>query len=984
MMTPALKTYEPTILEHGSRCDRPGTLSWLAAAAALLLAAPAAWGISPHDYVTTTDTDNSLALATDGQVAAIVVDAGDDWGVRRAADDLAADFGRVTGVAAPVVTDAASLDGPTIIAGTLGRSALIDHLADSGAIDVAAIRDEWEAFHIELVDQPVDGVPQALVIAGSDRRGAIFGIYDLAEQIGVSPWHFWADVPAKRAEALYVKAGTRIQDAPRVQYRGIFLNDEAPALTGWVQENYGDFTHEFYVHVFELILRLKGNFLWPAMWNNAFADDDEQNMVLADRYGIVMSTSHHEPMMRADKEWDRHGEGPWDYARNPENLRAFWRAGAERNKPYESIWTIGMRGQQDTPMSETEDIDLLETIVAAQRDILADVFTERDITGVPQVWALYKEVQSYYEHGMRVPEDVILLWSDDNWGNIRRLPTPAERERSGGAGVYYHFDYVGGPRSYRWINVTQIAKVREQMNLADAYGAHRIWLVNVGDLKPMEYPIEFFLDIAWNVDNWPKERVPEYGQRFAERVFGPEHADEIAELLEAYTRHNARRKPELQAADTYSLLHYREAERIEAELEDLAARAETLYAQMDAAHRPAFFQLVYYPVVASGAITRMYIAQARNRLHAAQGRATTNRWAERTRELFELNAELAERFHGPDTRGKWNHMMSQPRIGYTHWNNPPADTQPAVVTNRPNAVADMGVAVEGMAAAWPAEDHEYALPDFHRHGADSRRIEVFNKGTEPFEFTARASEPWIVLDRTGSPVEVAQAVNVSVDWDRVPEGASEGHVIVQGTGWGDARVAVTAHRPPPVSLAGYLEADGHLSMPADGFSARGGPDGLGWDVIPGLGRTGSAVAVFPVTDRTFGDDPAGAPWVAYEMTLFTAGDIRVETAWSPTRRITPGRGQRFAIALDGEPPQLVDLHADRAHRRWQESVRNAVHKAVTTHRVDTPGRHTLRIYGIDPAITLQDIVVDTGGLAPSYLGPPPSRHADDVDETDPP
>ncbi|MDQ8187537.1 glycosyl hydrolase 115 family protein [Pelagicoccus sp. SDUM812002] len=935
-----------------------------------------AFSLGDPAYVTSVEETDGLQLASNGELIDIYVDSEDHWGLVRATEDLRADFERVTGEKPELHHSPKKLGKTAVIVGSLGKSKLIDQLAGDGKIDVSAIQGTWEGYHIELVENPAKGIKKALVIAGSDMRGAIFGVYDLSEQIGVSPWHWWADVPAKQSPTLYVKAGTRIQDSPKVQYRGIFLNDEAPALTGWVHENYGNFPHEFYVHVFELLLRLKSNFLWPAMWNNAFADDDEQNMILAHKYGIVMSTSHHEPMMRADKEWDRHGEGPWDYARNPDRLDAFWKEGAERNKPYDSIYTVGMRGQADTPMSETEDIDLLEKIVDAQREILTEVFDDRDITEVPQVWALYKEVQGYYESGMRVPDDVILLWCDDNWGNIRRLPTPEERKRTGGAGVYYHFDYVGGPRSYRWTNVTQIAKVWEQMNLADKYDANKIWLTNVGDLKPQEYPITYFLDLAWDIDDWPKERIPEYAKLFAESAFGSENAEDIGELLTAYTRHNARRKPELQEASTYSLLNYREAELIEAELADMVERAERLYASASEEAKSAFFQLVYYPVKASAAITQMYIAQAKNQLYAEQGRASTNEFAEKTKDYFALNKELQDLYHGDATGGKWNHMMSQPRIGYTHWNNPPADTLPPITLNQPNAVADMGVAVEGMVSAWPAEGAFYRLPDFDPHGQTERYFEVFNKGTVPFDFSATASDKWIQLSEDAGTIESDKRVQVSIDWSQLPEGTHNGHILVRGTGWGGARIAVAAHHRSDEELRGFVEADGYVSIDAANYSSKRDVDGLSWEEIPELGRTGSSVSVFPIGDRSF-EDPSQAPYLEYDLTLFSSGEISIETLWNPTWPIAPDRGLRFAIALNGEKPQIVDLHEDRAHGLWQESVKTAVRPATTQHTVEKAGHHTLRIYMVDPATTLQKIIINTGGLAPSYLGPAQSTVASD-------
>src|SRR5690606_2677690 len=456
---------------------------------AILLAPLDVHALGEPKYVESLYKRGDFVLVGEKVRAQLYIDKADYPGVITSAKNLQQDIERVTGTRLELVQDATQLAKTVVIIGSIGKSPVIDQLIADGKVDAAEIIDQWDAYHIEMIANPLPGVSKALVIIGSNKRGTSYGIYDLSEQIGVSPWYWWADVPVKKQERLYIAKNTRVQDAPKVKYRGIFLNDEAPALTNWVKENYGDYNSKFYENVFELLLRLKANFLWPAMWNNAFADDDPLNMTLADEYGIVMSTSHHEPMMRADKEWNRYGEGPWEYSKNPKNLYDFWVDGAKRNKPYESVYTIGMRGQQDEPMSEGENIGLLEKIVRDQREILSQVFDDRDVTEVPQVWALYKEVQGFYERGMRVPDDVILLWCDDNWGNIRRLPTPDERKRSGGAGVYYHFDYVGGPRSYRWINTVPIAKIWEQMNLAYHYDANRIWVVNVGDLKPMEVPI---------------------------------------------------------------------------------------------------------------------------------------------------------------------------------------------------------------------------------------------------------------------------------------------------------------------------------------------------------------------------------------------------------------------------------------------------------------------------------------------------------------
>lgn len=421
----------------------------------------------------------------------------DDWqGVIRAAGDLAADFGNVTGthfdtdlvhgnMADDCVPD---YDYPVIIAGTVGKSGLIESLVQSGKINVDKTEGEWEAFQTELVQEPMDGISVALVISGSDKRGTIYGLYDISEQIGVSPWHWFADVPATEHDEVFALNKKKVQGSPSVKYRGIFLNDEQPALTNWINANYPParygpgYNADFYSKVFELLLRLRANYLWPTEWNSIFYLDDPRNPPTADMYGIVIGTSHTEPMMRWTKEQRLFLKGPWNYATNTEEIRAFFRKGAVRSKPYESLYTLGMRGLGDTA-SPTLDADSLKVIVDAQQDILSEVFDTDNLTSLPQMWCLYKEVGQYYQQGLRVPDEVTLLWADDNWGDIQRLPVGNETDRIGGAGVYYHFDYVGGPRDYKWINTISLQKTWEQMHLAYERQARQIWIVNMGDLK---------------------------------------------------------------------------------------------------------------------------------------------------------------------------------------------------------------------------------------------------------------------------------------------------------------------------------------------------------------------------------------------------------------------------------------------------------------------------------------------------------------------
>jgi hypothetical protein len=678
-------------------------------------------------------------------------------------------------------------------------------------------------------------------------------------------------------------------------------------------------------------------------------------------------------MMRADKEWNRYGEGPWEYSKNSENLYNFWVDGTKRNKPYESIYTLGMRGQQDEPMSEGENVELLEKIVRDQRKILGNVFGEDHVSDVPQVWALYKEVQGFYERGMRVPDDVILLWCDDNWGNIRRLPTPEERRRKGGAGVYYHFDYVGGPRSYRWINTIPIAKVWEQMNLAYHYDANQIWIVNVGDLKPMEFPTEFFLRMAWNPEQWPKERLQEFGQLWAEREFGATHAADIEALITGYTRHNSRRKPELQEANTYSQLHYDEANRVTAEITAMATRAEEIYALMPASHKDAFFQLVLHPVKASATITQMYDATAKNHLYAQQGRANSQDYAKQVQALFESDAALTQHYHTELSGGKWNHMMSQPQIGYTHWNNPPANTLPVTYHYQPHNEAEMGVSIEGSAKAWPAPGN-YALPTFTRYGQKTRKIEVFNKGNKAFNFIAKTSAPWITIRNTSAQVETVQPIEVSIDWDLVPENRAEGSISISGPGWGGAKIMVYAAKPDAAlskKVQGFVEADGYIAIEAENYSVNKSSHNFEWQKIEQHGRTLSSMSVFPVTDYSF-SDPLKAPYLEYDLFFFSTGELTVEGLFAPSLPMMPNRGLRYAVAMDNDAPQVVNLVADMSSEAWEEAVRTDVRRSSTKHKIERAGRHKLRFYMVDPAVTLQKIIINTGGLQDSYLGPPQS------------
>jgi hypothetical protein len=622
-------------------------------------------------------SETGFALIANGKPAAVYVDADAEKPVQRVAADFASDLEKVSGRPAQIIHDLKAARGPVVIIGEIGRSPVIDGLVASGKVS-ADIKGQWEAYRQTVTTVP--GVGKALVISGADKRGAVYGTYDISAKMGVSPWYWWADVPVEHHATVTVAAGSRM-DKPAVKYRGFFINDEEPALGGWAREKFGGINHKLYEKVFELDLRLKGNYLWPAMWGKAIADDDPETLNTADQYGIVLGTSHHEPMTRAQEEWHRHTDqgvtgGKWDYTKNAENLRTFWRGGMERAKTHDYVVTVGMRGDGDEPMTEGTATQLMETIVADQRKIIADV-TGKPPEQTPQVWALYKEVQDYYDHGMKVPDDVTLLFSDDNWGDIRRLPDPNAPRRAGGYGVYYHFDYVGGPRNYKWINTNQIEKTWQQMELAYETGADRLWIVNVGDIKPMEYPLSFFLDMAWNPKAMTPKALEKYPTKWAGQQFGATQAAEIGEILTRYSQYNARRKPELLDAKLFET--YPDLVPVSLQYNALARQTDALKKTLPKAYDAAWFQLVEHPVKASANLYDLYVHVARNHMANAQSWQMADTEAAAAKADFATDKALSAQYNSL-LGGKWNHMMDQTHIGYTGWQQPDSDVMPQLQT----------------------------------------------------------------------------------------------------------------------------------------------------------------------------------------------------------------------------------------------------------------------------------------------------------------
>ncbi|UFH32281.1 glycosyl hydrolase 115 family protein [Chryseobacterium sp. C-71] len=639
-------------------------------------------------------------VLTDGNTANLFYDKSENVAVIRAAKDLQSDIQKVTGKLPNLSTSETSGEFEIII-GTLGTNKQIDQLISSKKINAKDLKGKWESFVITTVENPKSKSKKQLIIAGSDRRGTIYGIYELSKQLGVSPWYYWNDVPVKKRSSAYVIPGYFASGEPKVKYRGIFINDEEPAFGTWARTKFGGINSKMYANIFELLLRLRANYLWPAMWGKAFNEDDPLNPKVADEYGIVMGTSHHEPMMRAQKEWGNHrkeyGNGEWNYHTNKDALLKFWEDGFNRNKNYDNLVTMGMRGDGDEPMSDLGSAEanfkLLEKIMQDQRKIIEKV-TKKPVKETPQLWALYSEVLDYYDQGMKVPDDMTILLCDDNWGNVRRLPYLGAKKHPGGYGMYYHVDLYGAPRAYQWLNMTQIPHMWEQLQLTYSYGVDKIWILNVGDLKPNEYPMDFFLNMAWNPTSFTQDNLENYTLKFAEEHFGKSNAKEIAEIINLYCKYNSRVSAEMMNHKTYNL-QSGEFLQVRDSYLTLETRALRQFLTLDKAYKDTYKQIVLHPVRAMANMYDMYYSVAMNHKLAEEKDMKANYWADYADECFARDAKYTKDYNLNISGGKWNHMMDQTHIGYKSWDEPKeGNIKPTVYRIKPEEAKTGGYIFE--------------------------------------------------------------------------------------------------------------------------------------------------------------------------------------------------------------------------------------------------------------------------------------------------
>ncbi|KAE8308756.1 hypothetical protein BDV41DRAFT_581101 [Aspergillus transmontanensis] len=936
-------------------------------------------------------TPLALALSSTGPDIWV---APNDWpAVRRAAGDLATDFGRVLGQGGNgtvLVPDSDILNGtairsrgrPLVIVGTIGNSSLIDGLVSRRKISVKPIQGQWESYIQEVVSSPVPGVDQALVIAGSDRRGTIFGMYDVSETIGVSPWYWWADVPPKAKDEIYAAPGRNLASEPSVKYRGIFINDEELTLQPWASTKYNisqydsPFTGEFTKRVLELLLRNKANYYWPAMKQSMFYVDDPQNGIIAESFGIVMGTSHTEPMTRATDEQSKFLNGPWDWTQNSANITAFMAEGVNRSKAWDTLYTMGMRGSGDMA-SPTLTAPLLEQVIQVQQGLLRDGLS-KSLGVVPQLWALYKnkEVGEYWQAGMNVSDLVTLLWTDDNYGNLLRIPYPNETTRAGGAGVYYHVNYVGRPRSYRWINTIQLIKLWEQMHTAYVRQASRIWILNVGALKPLEIPQSYFLDMAYNMSNHLTPDSPtKWMTGWAERQFGSGVANMTAYIMNKYGLLTMRRKYEHLTflPFAYSTLHYDEGWHVLKEWEELLSLTQAAYDTLDPATQIAYYQLVLHPVLGGKTVEELYIKKHYGDLYKAQGRANTNHLAAQVWDAWYIDGNNTQRYN-TTLNGRWKHIMDQKHIGYSSRNAPTHNIMPnlSYVSDADvPASGSLGVSIQGSKETAPDAQLYLLSVDPYMAPEETRYIDVVSRANGTFSYVVHANTSYVSVSN-------ANAAPSGLSWVSLNVSGVDSKNITLGE---DITVFLPVNKTSvPHDFSGYVESNGVVSIEAAHYAAhaRSG-NGVSIIELPYYGRTLSGIKLWPVD--ALSQTTASGPKLTYNFYTFSSGGSNDPVPANFTvylggsRNYDATRPIRYAFALDGGSPIEVlpvpsnALGSDPVG--WNASVVTGGWNKTSSVDV-APGAHSLDLWLLEPSTVIQKLVLDLGGQEDSGLGPPES------------
>lgn len=974
-------------------------LLFVAAAAALAIFGTAAQVASAGR------SGKSFRLADVRGAVPVYVDSADSHTVAVAAGLFADDVLAVVGQKPAVEQIPARAARQCVIVGTVGHNRLIDEMAADGKIDVAPLKDAWEQYLVQIVRKPAPGIDRALVIAGSDRRGAAYGILSVSEAIGVSPWYWWLDAPIPKKQEVNVEVTTYVSPRPSVKYRGIFINDEDWGLYPWAARNFekelGNIGPKTYAKVCELLLRLKANYLCPAMHNCSTAFHTiPENREVADRYGIVTGSSHCEPLMlNTATEWHRDRYGEWDYNNNRRGVDSVLNARAAQLAPFENLYTLALRGLHDSSMKGSNDMHermlALHDALMAQRQMLVDN-TGKPAEKIPQAFTPYKEVLDVYDQGLELPEDITIIWPDDNYGYMKRLSSPKEQKRSGRAGVYYHVSYLGKPHDYLWMNTTSPTLMYEELRKAYDTTADGVWLANAGDIKSCEFAVDQFLAMAYDIDSFDFNRAANYRTEWLCRMLGDRDAAVYADIFDGFYHLAFTRRPECmgwgyqwandlhgneQNSDTdFSLTNYREADRREAAYRRIAARADSL---MNAAegedYRACLFEALYYPVKGCELINRMVLDGQRNRYYALQNRADALRYKASAIACRD-SLDIITKEYNTLKNGKWDHLMRMDQGFAASYFNLPQFFEPQLADE-----AVLGVSVEQEDGLRGRSAYS-VLPTFSSFHRCPYYIDVYSKGKKPLKWTATPSAPWIKLSSAAGE-GASSRIEVSLDWDNVPVGDEiAGYVDIAGAGQ-TRRVLLSAFNPSSPELTGldsvYVENNGYVSIDAAGFHRKKENDAIRMTVVPYLGCENLAVQIgdpMSPQQRTYSPE---TPRLEYDFYTFDQGSVDVYTYVLPTFTLNNDRGYagheatnsetKYGICIDEGPVMNPSTSSVEYAQIWFESALRNSRVNKTTLHIDRPGRHTVKVICGDPGTILQKIVLDFGGLRRSYMGPLPTR-----------
>jgi len=948
--------------------------------------------IAVSQSLVTTNQQDAFPLVTNGKNAVIYYDTNDYTTVGIAAKHLSEDIQRVTGKLPLITNSSKKLGDYIVVIGTIGKSDLIDQLIHDEKIDTSMLSDKWEAHSIQVIEKPFKNVKKALIIVGSDRRGTAYGVYELSEQIGVSPWYWWADVPTKKKENLFIKNGIFKYGPPSVKYRGIFLNDEDWGLKPWAAEIFEPETNTIgsktYAKICELLLRLKANYLWPAMHECTVAFNQiPQNKLVADSFAINMGSAHCEPLLFNNAtEWDKETMGDWNYQTNKQNIYKVLDKRVSENGRYENVYTIAMRGIHDSKMlgalTLEQRIDLLEQVVKDQRAILSK-HIDKNIEDIPQIFVPYKEVLEIYEGGLALPDDITIVWPDDNYGYIKRLSNHQEQKRSGASGVYYHISYLGIPHEYLWLNTTPPALIYEEMKKAFDTGANRLWVANVGDIKPGEYGVEFFLDLAWNINLVNYENTYQHLEDWLGNIFGEKYKNELTEIMKSYYYLGFIRKPEYMGwgyvwdtnyrqqkknYDTeFSFANYREAdERIE-EYNRISHQVQEIYQKINPQLKPAFYQLVYYPVVGSALMNKKILYAQKNRWYAQQGRAKTNELIDLVKICYD-SLEIITDEYNQLLNGKWNKMMTVYQGRYAVYHKMPLlDT--LVLKNG----ADPAFYVEEENNRKGINNYHF-LPCFNPYYEKSYYIEIYNRGNQPFAWESKTDQEWIKINKTHGTVTSQERIWVSVDWSKAPKGNDlQGEITIMANGKTE-KVLVSAYNPEnpkKEELKGlFVEDNGYIVITPSHYHRKHEDDKIKFIQMQDFGIAGSCMVSLPPTAPAYETFNYTQPCLEYDFYTHQTGKYEIITITLPTFPSNKQTGTKFGISVDNETPQYGEAGTPEEWKgKWAHNVLRNASINRTIHTIDKPGKHTLKLWVIDPGIVLQKIMIDFGGLKFSYTGP---------------